>query len=114
MVPGPRPVRVDTSVTGLQVWGLVQQTEVLLLHQASPWVWWSGDTHLREEGAAAPPCSGPNSQGVSRGPSLGQEAAYWPHLSLTRQLSGRGIFLLLSPALNPEDTCPLLRPLRLF
>ena len=88
MAPGPRPVRVDTSVTRLQVWGLAQQIKGLLLHQASPWVWWSGDTHLREEGAAAPPWSGPNSQGVSRGPSLGQEAAYQPHLSLTRQLSG--------------------------
>ena len=114
MAPGPRPVRVDTSVTRLQVWGLAQQIKVLLLHQASPWVWWSGDTHLREEGAAAPPRSCPNSQCVSQGSSLGQEAAYWPHLSLTHQLSGRGIFLFLSPALNPEDTCPLLRLLRLF
>ena len=88
MAPGPRPVHVDTGVARPRVWGLTQQTKVLLLRQGSPWVWWSGDTHLREEGAAAPPCFGPNSKCVSQGPSLGRKhsflAALQPHLSAFR------------------------------
>ena len=84
MAPGPRPLHVDTGVARPRVWGLTQQTKVLLLRQGSPWVRWSGDTNLREEGPAAPPCSGPNSKWPPWGGKLSFLAAPQPHPSAFR------------------------------